>query len=128
MAKTIWILEDDVPTLDVYKRAFEQAGYSFLPVVLGKEALEQIEKMDNGSMKAPDVFLIDLMLPDINGLEVLKKIRSSEKTKNIPAYILTNYTDSEMERLGFDLGTEKHILKAAVSPSQLLKIIKEKIG
>ena len=72
------------------------------------------------------VFL-DLILLDVNGLEVLAEMKKYEETKDIPVFILTNYTDRELERLDYDLKTEKYLTKAEFSPKELVEMIKERI-
>ena len=71
--------------------------------------------------------MLDLILPDINGLEVLAEMKKYEETKDIPVFILTNYTDRELERLDYGLKTEKYLTKAEFSPKELVEMIKERI-
>jgi len=69
--------------------------------------------------------LLDLILPDINGLKVLAEMKKYEETKDIPVFILTNYTSRELERLGYGLKTEKYLTKTEFNISQLVKMVKE---
>lgn len=126
--KLILFVEDDLATVDVYKTALEKAGFDVSPILLGEEAVRRIQEAEKGETQKPDLILLDLILPDINGIEVLEEIRKQEKTKDIPVFILTNYTDSKLEQKGLKLKAERYLLKTDYTPSQLVKIIKETVG
>lgn len=126
MAKRIFILEDDIPTADVYRTAFGLAKFDIEIVGLGREAIKKVKEMGKKKPK-PDLFLLDLILPDISGLEVLKEIRAQKETKDVPLFILTNYTDQELEKMGYKLKTERFLLKADYVPRELVKIIKKRL-
>lgn len=68
---------------------------------------------------------MDLVLPDINGIEVLKKARSQKGIDDIPFFILTNYTAPDLKIIGEKLRVEKYILKTDLIPSQLVKEVKD---
>lgn len=127
MAKTILLIEDDLPTIEIYKTALKKANFGVEVIMLGEEAIKRIEEIDGGRAKCPDLILLDLILPDINGLEVLKEIRKHKKARAIPVFILSNYTDRELEERGLRLKTEKYLLKTDYPPRKLVKIIKEKL-
>ena len=125
--KSILFVEDDLATIDVYRTALEEANFDVDPMLLGKEAIRRIEEIDKGEAKAPDLVLLDLLLPDINGIEVLKEIRKQEKTKDIPVFILTNYSSEELKRRGLFLKTEKYLLKTDYAPRELVKLVKKRL-
>jgi two-component system alkaline phosphatase synthesis response regulator PhoP len=91
---------------------------------MGGDAIEKVKKIRSGQLKKPDLILLDLILPDINGLEVLQEIRKYEETKNLSVIILTNYGDAELEKNGYDLGIEQYLVKAQYTPTQLAALIK----
>ena len=126
--KLILFVEDDLATIDVYKTALEKVGFNVSPILLGEEAIRKIKEAEKGEIKKPDLILLDLILPDINGIRVLEEIRKQEKTKDIPVLILTNYTDSELEQEGLKLKAEKYLLKTDHTPSQLVEIVKNTLG
>ncbi|MDD2732249.1 MAG: response regulator [Candidatus Pacebacteria bacterium] len=127
MAKKILLVEDDLPIIEVYKIAFKKEGFDLDVLTLGDEVIKRVKEIKKGKTDKPDLILLDLLLPDMNGIEVLKEIRKEEKTKDIPIFILTNYTDSELERLGFNLKSEEHILKADYTPTELVKLIDKRL-
>ncbi len=128
MKKTILFVEDDLPTIDVYKTALEQAGFDVDPILLGQEAIRRMQEVERGEAMKPDLVLLDLLLPDINGVDVLKEIRKHEKTKDIPVFILTNYTDEQLKEKGLLLKAERYLLKTKYTPSNLAELVKKKLG
>lgn len=123
--KMILFVEDDLATIDVYRTALERAGFDVDPIMLGEEVIRRIGEIEKGEAKMPDLVLLDLILPDMNGIEILDKIRKGKKIKDIKVLILTNYTDVELEQRGMKLNAEKYLLKTDYTPSQLVKIIKD---
>lgn len=123
----VLLIEDDAQIIDVYQITFKTAGFDMETISWGNKAIEEVKKMQDEKRELPDIVLIDLMLPDINGIKILEFIRANEKTKELPVFILTNYTDQEMEKLGLDLKSEKHILKAAVTPREVADMVKERL-
>lgn len=128
MRKIILFIEDDLPTIDVYKTALEKAGFDVDPMLLGGEAIRKIKEIEQGKTKKPDLVLLDLLLPDINGMEVLKEIRKQKKTKDIPVFILTNYTDEKLREKGLLFKTEQYLLKTKYTPSELAELVKKELG
>jgi len=126
--KTILFIEDDLPTIEVYKIALERAGFDVDPMLSGEEAIRRVKEIEQGQAKNPDLVLLDLILPDINGIEVLEEIRNHKKTKDIQVLILSNYTNEELEKKGLFLKAERYLLKTDYAPSQLVEIVKEKLG
>lgn len=127
MAKKIILVEDEPLIIDVYKIAFGRANLDLETFVLGQDAIERIKKIQEGVAEKPDLLLLDLLLPDINGIEVLKVIRSQDKTKDLPVFILTNYTSGELKQMGCDLKSEHYLLKTGYTPTQLAKLVKERL-
>lgn len=120
-------IEDDLPTIDVYGTALEEAGFKLEIINLGEEAVERVKEIKRGKVKKPDLVLLDLILPDMNGMEILKAVRKQKKTRDVPVFILSNYTDEQLEKNGMRLRSEKFILKTDCSPNQLVKIVKERL-
>lgn len=125
MKKTILFIEDDLPTIDVYKTALEKAGFDVDPMLLGEEAIRKIKEIEQGKAKKPNLVLLDLALPDINGIEVLEEIRKQKKTKDMLVFILTNYTNKELEQRGLFFKAEKYLLKTDYTPRELVELIKK---
>lgn len=128
MSNLILLIEDDQPTIDVYKTALEKTDNFKVDVItLGKEAIDRVKKIKEGKTKKPDLVLLDLFLSDINGLDVLKEIKSQKETKDIPVYVLTNHSDEELKKKVYELKTKKYILKTDYTSSQLIALIKKEL-
>lgn len=125
MRKKILLIEDDLPTVEIYEDVLKKAGFETETFKWGKKGLERLEEIKEGKKEKPDLILLDLILPDINGIEILEKAKKEEKLKDIPFFVLTNYGDPELEKESWRLGIEKYIVKTNYTPSQLVKIIKD---
>jgi len=124
---TILFVEDDLPTIEVYKIALNEAGFKVEAMLLGEEAIRRVREIDKGEAKKPDLVLLDLMLPDINGTEVLKEIRKRGKTKDIPVFVLTNYANKEVQNKELHLETEKCLIKTDYTPRELVKVVEKEL-
>ena len=118
MAKKILLIEDEDFIRDLYKRQIDLAGYQTDAVGDGKEGLELL------SQNVYDLVLLDIMLPGINGLQVLKAIKQDEKIKHLPVVLLTNLGQESVVKEGFALGAKEHIIKASVTPDQIVEKVK----
>jgi len=125
MPKKILLVEDDSYIIDIYSTVLKKAGFKVEISKSSKDAMEKLEKVAKGAEEKPDLVLLDLVLPDINGIEVLKKARLQKGIDNIPFFILTNYTNPNLKIIGKKLKVEKYILKTDPIPSQLVKKIKD---
>jgi CheY-like chemotaxis protein len=99
------LIEDDVETVNLLTRYFESLGISCKGVFSGFKGLKELKK------NIPKVILLDIILPDINGYEILKRIKSNQKTKNIPVFFLTAIPNIEIEKKVQGLGATGAILK-----------------
>ena len=127
MPKTIFLVEDDTLVIEVYKTALENSGFKVEVFTLGQDMVKRIEKIEAGEAKTPNLILLDIILPDIDGTQVLEKIRQNAKTKGVPVFVFTNYISSELEKKCKDLIIEKYIIKTNCSPSELIKLVKEEL-
>lgn len=125
--KKILLIEDDLPTIDVYKTGLEVAGFDVDPIITGDEAIRKMEEINENPKNKPDLILLDMILPNMNGIEVLKKIRAFENTKNIRVFILSNYTDKELEKKGLLLKSESYLMKTECPPSKLAELLKKEL-
>ncbi len=100
------VIADDEPNIVVtLEFLLEQEGYDFVVARDGKEALEQVEAFD------PDLILLDIMLPEINGYEVCQKLRENPKFKNLKIILLTAKGRQVEIAKGLALGADAYITK-----------------
>ncbi len=115
----IAIIEDDSAISMMYRIKFEAEGYVVETAENGKLGLELLKEM------MPDIVLLDLMMPEMNGDEMLKKLRETDWGKNIKVIILTNMGESEAPESIKSLNIEAFILKANMTPRQVAELVKE---
>lgn len=117
MAK-ILLIEDEEFLRDIYKRTLDLANMPTDAAVNGKDGLKALEN------NTYDLVLLDIMLPDTNGLEILKQIKSQEKTKDIPVVLLTNLGQETIIKQGYDLGALGYLIKSSHNPDEIVEEVK----
>lgn len=117
--KRIMIVEDDSFVMDIYETKLSQSGFDVILAVNGLEAVKKLEK----EADLPDLILLDIIMPYMDGLEVLKKIKGIDKLKNIPVVLLTNLSQKEEIEKGMKLGASDYLIKSHFTPSEVLEKI-----
>ncbi|OGZ67384.1 MAG: hypothetical protein A3C58_03790 [Candidatus Staskawiczbacteria bacterium RIFCSPHIGHO2_02_FULL_34_10] len=123
--KKILIVEDDVAIVDIYKTILEKASFAVDVISSGQEVIKTLKDIKSEGEVKPDLILLDLILPDMNGIEVLKELKGNSATKDIKVFILTNQ-EIELQDLG-GIRPDKYIIKANITPTQLLEVIKKQL-
>lgn len=118
MAK-IAIIEDDAAISQMYRIKFETEDYEVDTAENGKLGLELIDKMK------PDIILLDLMMPEMNGDEMLTKLRKTPFGKDVKVIILTNMGESEAPEILKSLNVSAFIVKANMTPRQVADLVKK---
>ncbi|MCA9346383.1 response regulator [Candidatus Saccharibacteria bacterium] len=121
MAK-IAIVEDDSAISQMYRIKFEAEGYQVETAENGKLGLKLLEEMK------PDIILLDLMMPEMTGDEMLAKLRATDWGKDIKVIVLTNMGESEIPASMKDLGVLSCILKANMTPRQVAELVKQHLS
>jgi CheY-like chemotaxis protein len=117
----IAIVEDDQAISQMYRFKFEAEGYTVETAENGKLGLELVEKFN------PDIVLLDLMMPEMNGDEMLAKMRAEPWGKNIKVVVLTNRGEQEIPEQVKQLGVSAVVLKADMTPRQVAELVKQKL-
>lgn len=121
MAK-IAIIEDDQAIAQMYRLKFEAEGYEVDTAENGVLGLQLIDKM------RPDMVLLDLMMPEMNGDEMLEKLRKTDFGKDVPVIILTNMGEQEAPAIVTDLQVRRFIVKADMTPRQVAEMVKAELA
>ncbi len=116
--KKILIIEDDVFLSNIYNKKFSLEGFEVFLATDGEKGLELIKQ------KMPDIVLLDIMLPKMNGFEVLEEVNKDEELKKIPIILLTNINQQEDIKRAYDLGVEDYIIKTFFTPNEVVEKIK----
>lgn len=121
MSAKVAIIEDDQAISQMYRFKFESEGYAVETAANGKLGLELAENMK------PDIILLDLMMPEMNGDEMLAKMRKTPWGKDIKVVILTNKGEQEVPDAVRSLDVIAVIQKANMTPRQVADLVKSKL-
>jgi two-component system phosphate regulon response regulator PhoB len=116
------IIEDDQAISQMYRFKFEAQGYDVETAENGKLGLELTEKMK------PDIILLDLMMPEMTGDQMLEKLRATPWGKKIKVIILTNMGEQEIPDNVKALGVSAVILKADMTPRQVADLVEKQLA
>ncbi|MBM3210309.1 response regulator [Candidatus Saccharibacteria bacterium] len=114
----IAILEDDPIISQMYRMKFEADGFSVALADNGRDGIQLVKEF------APDMILLDMQMPELTGDEALKEIRSYDWGKNIPVIVLTNLGQEEAPAGIRELGIHSYIVKADLTPRQVVERVK----
>ena len=120
--KKILFIEDESALQKTLGDILGQEGYEIIPALDGETGLSLAKT------KKPDLVLLDLVLPKLHGLEVLKKIKESDETKNIPVIVLTNLEEIQDVDKAIELGATTYLVKAQYSLEEVVQKIKKALG
>ncbi len=119
MAYKILLAEDDIQLVEMYKRKFQLEGFEVQIAEDGQQALDLLETF------TPDIAILDIMMPKVTGLEVLKEIRNNPNTKDMLVVMLTNLGSETTAEEIYKLGATEYIVKADMTPLEVSNKIKE---
>jgi DNA-binding response OmpR family regulator len=117
----ILLIEDDPFLSSMYSTKFEMENFMVLAAVDGEKGLKL------ALSEQPDIILLDIIMPKMNGFEVLEKLRDSAVTKDIPVILLTNLNQKDEIEKGMSLGATDYLIKAHFMPSEVVDKIKKVI-
>ncbi len=113
--KKILIIDDDSFLLDMYSLKFSQSGYE---VESSLGSVQAYEKLKKGF--SPDLILMDIVMPEMNGFELLEKISKEKLTKDVPIIMLSNRGQQGDIDQAMKLGAVGYIVKANTTPSEVI--------
>ena len=119
---TIAIIEDDLAIAQMYRIKFESEGYKVFTAENGVLGLELLKT------EKPDIVLLDLMMPERNGDEMLVMLRKTDWGKDMKVIILTNMGEQEAPEVLKSLNVSAFIVKADMTPKQVAELVKSKLG
>ncbi|MCX6722574.1 MAG: response regulator [Candidatus Staskawiczbacteria bacterium] len=126
--KILWV-EDEKDLIDVYTEIIKAVGGVDVEFMqLGQQVIDRIKEIQDGKAEKPDLIMLDLLLPDINGDKVCEVIRNTPATKGIRVFVLTNYSGEQMqEKMTKELEAEKYLVKTEWIGTKLIPLIQEAI-
>lgn len=117
----ILIVEDDPTLLEMYSLKLKEEGFTFFAAADGETGLGIALK------EKPHVILLDIMMPKMDGFTVLVELKKNQETKNIPVIMLSNLGQKNDVSKGKELGANDYIVKASMTPTQVVEKIKSYI-
>ena len=119
MSKVLLLIEDDPLMLRMYRKIFELEGYEVELAVGGQEGL------DKAKSDKPTLVLLDIMMPKMDGFEVLGRLKEDPETKDIPVVVLTNLAGTQDAKKAMEMGASKYIIKSEQDPKEITSMVKE---
>lgn len=120
--KKILIVEDEISLLNLLVEKFESEGFEVIVARDGKEGLEQAESTK------PDLILLDIIMPVLDGMSMLNTLRKKDWGKDIPVIMLTNLSDDEKIKESLEKGVFEYLIKADWELNDVIAKVKDKLG
>ena len=120
--KNILLVEDDPFLIDIYTTKLNNSGFSIDVAADGEIGLEKLRG------KSYDLVILDIVLPHLNGWEVLEAINQDDKLKDLRIFVLSNLGQKEEVEKGLSMGAIKYFIKAHYTPSEVVNEIKKVLG
>jgi CheY-like chemotaxis protein len=115
----VLIIEDDMLLSRMYQTIFLSNNYTVEIATNGQEGLDKARETK------PTLILLDIMMPKLNGIEVLRKLKSDPEVKQIPVVVLTNLAGNQDIQTALELGAVRYIVKSEQKPKQVEEIVRE---
>ena len=120
--KTVLLVEDDEMLHTMYTQKFTKEGYDVKSAYNGAEGVRMAEE------HKPDIVLLDIIMPKMDGFVALKKLKKNDETADIPVIMLTNLGQEEDIRKGKELGATDYFIKANHTPQEIVEQVKNVLG
>jgi DNA-binding response OmpR family regulator len=115
----ILIVDDDEAITMIYSTALSKAGYDVISSITG------LGGVDKAKSERPDLILLDQVLTDIPGNEVLRTLKADSDTQSIPVVILSNYTQNQQMKEAIQIGALDYMLKYQIDPEYLIERVSD---
>lgn len=115
----VLLIEDDLILIEMYQKKFENEGFEVHTAYNGEEGLEKMKNVN------PDIVVLDIMMPKLNGLQMLHIAKADDNIKNIPVLVLTNVFSDIDAQMFTDAGVAGYLVKSDTTPDQVVGKVKE---
>jgi len=122
MKTKVLLVEDDVELVKMYERIFALEGFELETAKDGDEGLEKARTAE------PALILLDIMMPKLDGFQVLLRLKSKPETEGIPVIVLTNLSGVKDAQSALYIGALKYLVKSQYEPKQVVDIVKNVLG
>lgn len=121
----ILLVEDDAILVEMYQAKFELEGHEIKVASNGEECLQMLETY------TPELILLDILMPKLNGFHVLKEIKKQPQLRQVPVILLTNLGESEVDmnqELAHALGVNDYLIKSHHTPDEIVEKVVRVLG
>lgn len=119
MKNVVLLIEDDIFIKQMYSNKIEELGIDVISVSTNEEVKSSLSK------NSLDLILLDLVLPNISGFDILKWLKKNNKYKNIPVIVLSNLSSQSDINKAFELGAIEYIVKSNYTPSEVIRTVQK---
>ena len=125
--RKIILADNDKDLLDVYRRMFSGTDYDIEVATTADQMAEELRLIRMGAESLPDLIIMDLMLPYANGEQVLRSIKKSHHTKDIPVFVLSNYQNPDLHKslISQKIMPEKYLIKSNYTPAEIVAMVNQ---
>jgi len=122
---TVMVVDDVDVMRDVLARLLKREGYKTLTAGSGTEAIDVLEHSRDPGHSPPDLILLDVKMPDIDGLDLLERLHGDPRWKDTPVIMLTAVSDTHAVHRAEQLGAKAYLVKAAFSVAEMMNHVKK---
>lgn len=122
MTKSILLVEDDPFLIDIYSQKFKKSGFDIKVADNASKVFQFLEE------KIPEIILLDIVLPQMDGWAILKKIRSNEAWNACQIIVFSNLGQKEEVEKGFSLGANRYLIKSQYTPLEVIKEVEKMLA
>lgn len=115
----VFLIDDDENLVNIFSAALTKEGFEASFALTGEDGLAKVR------VEKPDVILLDQVLPDMSGNDILKTLKQDEQTKAIPVILLSNFSQEELVKGAIDEGAVDYLFKYQVEPKDVVVKVKE---
>lgn len=115
----VFLIDDDEDLVNIFSTALNKDGFETSYALTGQDGLSKVKT------EKPDLILLDQVLTDMSGNDILKALKSDEATKNIPVILLSNFSQEELVKGAIDEGAVDYLFKYQVEPKDVVVKVKE---
>lgn len=115
----VFLIDDDENLVNIFSAALTKEGFQTAFALTGEDGLAKVK------VEKPDAILLDQVLPDMSGNDILKALKADEATKAIPVILLSNFSQEELVKGAIDEGAVDYLFKYQVEPKDVVVKVKE---
>ena len=123
MCMSTVMVVDDMPVVrETVAKLLKHEGFDTVCAANGQEALDAVRR------EPPDLVLLDVMMPVMDGMQFLEQLRADPKIRNIPVIVMTAFSDDEWQRRALQLGISEYLVKARCSISEMISSVRQHVA